>query len=255
MKIGLISDIHLSVGSLPLPQPDADVLVIAGDVARPAQAMEWAGASRIPTIYVVGNHEFYGSDLESTYARFKELAQGTNVRLLERSEWHHDGVRFLGCTLWSDYRLFDSPDSRRRGIDDAVRLMFDFSRIRVAPDFEETFTPAVSQLLFSQSVAWLDECFARPHSGPTVVVTHFAPTPASIAARFEKSTINASFVSDLTEKIGRWQPELWLHGHTHDSFDYRIGRTRVLCNARGYAKGGTTENARFDPAFVVDIAV
>jgi predicted phosphodiesterase len=254
MKIALISDIHLSVCPLPLPQPDADVLVIAGDVARPAQAMEWARSTRVPTAYVVGNHEFYGSDLSTTYARFRELAEGTNVRLLERSEWHHDGVRFLGCTLWSDYRLLDSPDARRRGIDDAVRLMFDFSRIRVAPDFEETFSPAVSQLLFSQSVAWLDECFARPHAGPTVVVTHFAPTPASIAPRFEKSTINASFVSDLTAKIERWQPELWLHGHTHDSFDYRIGRTRVLCNARGYSKNGATENARFDPAFVVEIA-
>lgn len=253
MKIGLVSDIHLSVGFMPLPETSADVLVIAGDVARPAQAIEWAKATRLPTLYIAGNHEFYGSDLSTTYARLAELCHGSNILLLERAEWIHQGVRFLGCTLWSDYRLFDSEEARAKGLSDATRYMYDFSAIKVAPDFEEKFTPAVSQLLFAQSVAWLDQCFARPHAGPTVVVTHFAPTPQSIAGRFKDSSINASFVSDLTGKIRGWQPELWLHGHTHDSFDYRIGCTRIVCNARGYAKDGRVENARFDPGFTIEI--
>lgn len=253
MKIALLSDIHLSVAFLPLPETRADVLVIAGDVGRPAPAMAWAKAARVPTLYVAGNHEFYGSDLATTYARLVELSEGTNIRVLERSEWHHGGVRFLGCTLWSDYRLFDSEEARTRGIGDAMKFMYDFTAIKVAPDFEEKFTPALSQLLFAQSVAWLEECFARPHVGPTVVVTHFAPTPQSISPRFKDSSVNASFVSDLTSRIERWQPELWLHGHTHDSFDYRVGRTRVVCNARGYAKDGRIENGRFDPAFTVEV--
>lgn len=253
MKIGLVSDLHLSVGFMPFPEISADVLVIAGDVARPSRAMEWAKATKHPTLYVAGNHEFYGSDLSTTYARLMQLAEGTNIRVLERSEWLYRDVRFLGCTLWSDYRLFDSEEARARGLSDATRLMYDFSSIKIAPDFEDTFSPALSQLLFAQSVAWLDECFERPHPGPTVVVTHFAPTPQSIATRFKDSSINASFVSDLTEKILNWQPDLWLHGHTHDSFDYRIGRTRIVCNARGYAKDGRAENARFDPWFTVEI--
>lgn len=253
MKIGLVSDVHLSVGYLPFPETSVDVLVIAGDIARPARAMEWARETKRPTLYVAGNHEFYGSDLSTTYARLVELSRDTNIRVLERTEWIYQGVRFLGCTLWSDYRLFDSEDARAKGLSDATRLMYDFSAIKVAPDFEELFTPALSQLLFAQSVAWLDDCFARPHPGPTVVVTHFAPTPRSIADRFKDSSINASFVSDLTDKILRWQPDFWLHGHTHDSFDYRVGRTRIVCNARGYAKDGRVENARFDPEFVVEI--
>lgn len=253
MKIALLSDVHLSVDFLPLPETAADVLVIAGDIARPGPAMEWVRSARIPALYVAGNHEFYGSDLETTYTRLRRLAEGTTIRLLERSEWHHLGVRFLGCTLWSDYRLFESESARAKGLDEAVKYIRDFSAIKVAPDFDETFTPALSQLLFAQSVAWLDECFSRPHPGATVVVTHFAPTPQSIAARFRESPINACFVSDLTEKIRAWQPDLWLHGHTHDSFDYRVGRTRIVCNARGYAKGGVNENASFDPGFMIEL--
>jgi hypothetical protein len=253
MKIALVSDVHLSVAFLPFPETDADVLVLAGDIARPAQALRWAGATRLPTLYVVGNHEFYGGDLVTTYHQLRRLAAGTNIHVLERSDWYYQNVRFLGCTLWSDYRLFGSEVARARGLNDATRLLYDFSLIKVAPDFDQTFSPAVSQLLFDQSVAWLDEQFARPHRGPTVVVTHFAPTPQSISARFEHSSINASFVSDLTDRIERWQPALWLHGHTHDSFDYRVGRTRVVCNARGYAKNDINENARFDTAFTVDL--
>ncbi|MBS0537353.1 MAG: metallophosphoesterase family protein [Proteobacteria bacterium] len=253
MKIALLSDIHLSVGPMALPAVAADVLVIAGDVGRPARAMEWAKAARVPTLYVAGNHEFYGSDLVTTHARLVELAEGSNVRVLERSEWHHGNVRFLGCTLWSDYRLLTEEEARARGIADALKFLYDFSAIRLAPGFEDKFTPAASQLLFDQSVAWLEECFARPHAGPTVVITHFAPTPQSISPRFKGSSINASFVSDLTDRIARWQPALWMHGHTHDSFDYRVGATRVVCNARGYVQDNRLENGRFDPAFIVEV--
>lgn len=132
-------------------------------------------------------------------------------------------------------------------------MLRDFSHIKLSPDFEERFTPAASQLLFLQSVAWLEECFARPHDGPTVVVTHFAPTQLSIHPRFADSPLNACFVSELEENIARWQPALWMHGHTHDSFDYRVGNTRMVCNPRGYSKEDINENPLFDPHFVVEL--
>lgn len=253
MKIALVSDVHLSVDALPFPESDADVLVLAGDIARPARAIEWAKHTKIPTLYVAGNHEFFGSDLVSTHELLVDLARGTPIRIMERSEWHLRGVRFLGCTLWSDYRLFDSFEDRDEAVSLASGLIRDFSHIRISPDFEDPFSPAVSQLLFLQSVAWLDECFARPHNGPTVVVTHFAPTTQSISPQFTGSPVNACFVSDLAPKIMQWQPELWLHGHTHDSFDYQVEKTRVVCNPRGYAKNGINENSKFNPDYVLDL--
>ena len=207
MKIALLSDLHLSVCPMAHPRTDADVVVLAGDLWRPAGAIAWARQFDKPTLYVAGNHEFYGSDLVTTMQQLRELAAGTPVRVLERDEWRHAGVRFLGCTLWSDYRLYASTGERDAALHQIVGEIYDFTRVRIAPDFEDRFTPAVSQCLFDSSVAWLESKFAEPHAGPTVVVTHFAPARGSIAARFAGSPLNACFVSDLEERIARWQPQ------------------------------------------------
>lgn len=253
MRIALLSDVHLSVNAIPFPQVEADIVVLAGDIARPAAAIEWARSCPAPIVYVAGNHEFYGSDLVSTYEHLNRLTHGTRIHVLERSEYVHEGVRFLGCTLWSDYRLFDKPEDRALGIEMATKLIRDFSHIKVSPDFPDLFTPAISQLVFLQTVAWLEECFSRDSHLTTVVVSHFAPTRSSISPAFANSPINSSFVSDLEARIKVWQPALWLHGHTHGSFDYRVGNTRVICNARGYAKGGINENPDFDEACVIEL--
>jgi predicted phosphodiesterase len=253
MRIALLSDIHLSVDPLPFPDVDADIVVLAGDISRPAAAMAWAKTCPTPIVYVAGNHEFYGSDLISTYEQLNRLSQGTQIHVLERSEYVHDGVRFLGCTLWSDYRLFEAAEDRAYGIDLATQLIRDFTHIKIAPDFPDLFSPAMSQHIFLQTVAWLEDCFANDSTTPTVVISHFAPTRLSISPLFESSPINASFVSDLEDRIKAWQPALWLHGHTHGSFDYRVGNTRVICNARGYAKNGINENPEFSSAYVIDL--
>jgi predicted phosphodiesterase len=255
MRIALLSDIHLSVNALPFPDVDADIVVLAGDISRPAAAIEWAKSCPVPVVYVAGNHEFYGSDLISTYAHLNRLSQGTQIHVLERSEYVHNGVRFLGCTLWSDYRLFDSAEDRAQGIELATKLIRDFTHIKISPDFPDLFSPAISQLVFLQTVAWLEDCFTRNRTIPTVVISHFAPTRLSISPLFGRSPINASFVSDLEDRIKDWQPALWLHGHTHGSFDYQVGKTRVICNARGYAKDGINENTQFNGSYVIDLAI
>ena len=255
MKIALMSDLHLSVLPMSAPNLDADVVVLAGDLHRPASAIDWARQfGDTPTLYVAGNHEFYGGDLVGTMQALRREAEGSAVRVLENDVWFHKGARFLGCTLWSDYRLFDSAEQREQGLQQASAMVRDFARIRVTPDFDDLFTPAVSQLLFDRSVAWLERQFATPHAGPTVVITHFAPARGSIAPRFLGSALNACFVSDLETHIERWQPELWLHGHVHHSCDYHLGRTRVLANPRGYAPKGEVENKTFDATLVIDLA-
>ena len=220
---------------------------------RLRSAIAWARQFVRPTLFVAGNHEFYGSDLQTTLATLRSEAAGSAVHVLEHDAWHHGPVRFLGCTLWSDHRLHATEEARAEGERHAMAFVRDFSRIAVTPAAPDTLTPAIAQRLCDDAVAWLEARFAEPHAGPTVVVTHFAPSRLSIHPRFAGSPINACFVSDLAARIERWQPRLWLHGHTHDSFDYRIGATRVVCNPRGYAPDGIAENAHFDPTLVLDL--
>lgn len=252
MKIHLLSDLHLSVQGMPAPEAQADLVVLAGDLARPAAAMAWARALDRPAVFVAGNHEFYGSDLETTQAELQGLAQGSAVQVLERRAWVHQGVRFLGCTLWSDHRLFEDAGEGELALKMAVERVRDFSRIRVAPE-GPLFTPEDARRLFDDSVAWLEAQFALPHPGPTVVVTHFAPSRQSIHPRFAGSPMNGCFVSNLEANVARWQPALWLHGHVHDSFDYRIGATRVVANPRGYVPDGKIENEAFVPDLVLEV--
>ena len=187
MKIALLSDLHLSVQPLDLPQTNADVVVLAGDLQRPAQGMAWARQFSQPTLYVAGNHEFYGSDLVSTMASLRTEAQGSQVRVLERDEWRHGGVRFLACTLWSDYRLFDSPEQRDEGLQKAQEFVRDFSRIGLTPDFPDRFTPAVSQMLLTSLSPGWKHALANPSMAPRswsrTLRPHRAALRRSLSAR------------------------------------------------------------------------
>jgi predicted phosphodiesterase len=253
VKLGVLSDLHLSLGALAIPHNDADVAVLAGDIARPKEAIAWARELRKPVLYVPGNHEFYGSSLTATVAELRRSSMGTNVRVLDDDEALINGVRFLGSTLWTDFMLFGEGEGRARAMGAGHRFMRDFTRIRVRDDSEALFTPEDSAALFREHARWLAAKLATPHAGPTVVVTHHAPSRGSIHPRFEGSPLNACFVSDAEHLLDGDRVQLWIHGHTHDSFDYVVNGTRVVCNPRGYAKDGVNENPRFDAAFRVAV--
>lgn len=114
-------------------------------------------------------------------------------------------------------------------------------------------TLSLSQPTTPQNAPWLEQLFAVSHDGPTVAITRFAPTRGSIAAQFAGSPLKACFVSNLEGHIRRWRPALWLHGHVHDSFDYRIGNTRVFANPRGCAPNRVVERKAFDPSLVIEV--
>ena len=253
MKLNILSDLHLGVAGMERPVNDADVVVLAGDISRPRLAIDWALALEKPVLYVPGNHEFYGGSIDGTLAELRRLAGGTQVQVLDDDEVVVDGVRFLGTTLWSDFELFADPPQRAAARGEAVRLVRDFSRIRRCESAPDAFTPQASADLFRRHSAWLAGRLKQPHAGPTVVITHHAPSRQSIHPRFAGSLLNACFVSDAEYLMGADRVGLWIHGHTHDSFDYRVDGTRVVCNPRGYSRDGVNENPAFDPGFIVEV--
>jgi predicted phosphodiesterase len=253
MKLQILSDLHLGAADLRLGPTDAELYILAGDIARPARACAWAQQLDKPVIYVAGNHEFYGGELRGTVDEFRARCAGTNVHFLEQDSVEIGGVRFLGATLWTDFMLYGQGSLREQAMAEAARLVWDFKKIAIGPQAERLLTPRDFEALFHAAQAWLEARLSESFAGATVVVTHFAPSPKSIHARFAGSLLNPCFVSDAEHLMGRDRVSLWIHGHTHDSFDYTVHGTRVVCNPRGYEKQGVIENQAFDRSLVVEV--
>jgi Icc-related predicted phosphoesterase len=257
VKLWIISDLHLEFGDHFEPViPDADVCVVAGDVMQGCgNAIRWLDrmvAPAMPVVFVAGNHEFYqDSVMEGLEWARVHAAECPRVHFLENGEAVIGGVRFLGCTLWTDYAL-DGSDRQERAwaMANAEGRLNDHRVIawRMLPRYE-AFTPLKALDLHERSREWLRRKLAESFDGATVVVTHHAPHPQSVNPRWKGSSLNPAFGSDLSELIEQYRPALWVHGHMHDSADYRVGDTRILCNPKGYHN----ENPRFDPTLVVEV--
>lgn len=243
MRIHILSDLHNELSPF-VPQPvAADVVVLAGDIDVRAHGVEWARrAFSGPVLYVPGNHEYYGGHLETTLCLMRAQAD-RRVRVLDCDELVLHGVRFLGVTAWTDYAATGERDQAREV---AHQRMMDFRQIRCAAQARPV-EPADFEALAGRAHDWLRTRLARPFPGPTVVITHHAPSRRSIDGHPHAGTpFDAAFVNSWDELLGS-QVQLWIHGHTHYPVDYQVGGTRVISNPRGYAHEGLA----FDPACVV----
>lgn len=262
MKLWILSDLHIEScqWDLPFPAPEHDVLIAAGDIHDPASdGVSWLyeGATGKPIIYVPGNHEWYAHkgwfSVEGETQRAKDLAAELGVHFLMDEAITIDGVRFLGASLWTDFELFGD---REYHMFLAAKNVSDHHVIY--PDYtSDPLSPAQSREWDLASRAWLES--ELPKKGDwdrTVVVTHHLPHPRSIAPRWITNAITPAFCSDLSDLVESCGAALWVHGHTHDSFDYVAGSTRVICNPKGYGPrrpGAPIENQHFDPSLVVTI--
>jgi hypothetical protein len=176
-------------------------------------------------------------------------ARHLGVHLLDRDALILGGARFLGTTLWTDYALYGSaPADLDRAMADAAVEMNDFRMIKWA-EGEPLNPPLVRELHVTQT-QWLAQRLAEPFSGPTVVVTHHLPHRQSIHPKYEGTRFNPCFASDLDHLV-RPPVALWIHGHTHESIDYVVNGTRVVCNPRGYMP--REPNPSFDAVGAVEL--
>jgi predicted phosphodiesterase len=251
MRLQVLSDLHLESGSPPPPAADADVVVLAGDIHVGAAGLEWAQKQFVgkPVVYVLGNHEFYHHSIPELTEELKRKSNGGDVRVLENDAVEIDGFTFLGCTLWTDYRVWPDEDAAMLL---AGERMNDHYVIEMRRQ-KRLFRPWDAVKLFERSVAWLHQELPKHDPARTIVVTHHAPSRLSIPPFHLGSPLNAAFVSDLDEIIADSRVALWVHGHTHENVDYRIARTRVLSNQGGYAARPGKVLPGFDPGLVVEI--
>lgn len=238
-RILVMSDLHLEFAPMDVNVPaGTDVIILAGDIGHGSAAIEFARKQlpkRLPVIVVAGNHEFYGSSIEIVFAELRAAAGNMpNVRFLELEETFIDigdvVVRFLGAVLWTDFEL-RGADKRDVDMTYAAGAINDFRFIKYRG---RTMTPQDTVEFHRDARAWLEEKLEQRHDGPTVVTTHHSPSGLSEQPRYAGGLLTAAFHSNLNSVIERFQPDLWVHGHSHHSVDYQIGRTRVFSNQRGY---------------------
>lgn len=275
MKIQLLSDLHLEVHPqfVPEPAPDADLLVLAGDIGsyqndsqvtgdnfgleRFSPLPQW-GSWPTPVVFVPGNHEYDMQDFDAAHDRLRRTCDRLGLLWLERETLVLDRVRFVGTTLWSD---FDALADHEQCTDLTRRLRLRQKAFRAANFYlaktgtTRAGTPWLAEPMREQALvcrAWLEDALARPFDGPTVAITHFAPSLRSADPRYGLAPGTAGFCNALDHLLPR--ATLWLHGHLHAPSDYTVQgqqadgtpwQCRVVANPLGYAR--KNEQAFFRP--------
>lgn len=278
MKIQILSDLHLEFLGIDIDSDgvDSDVVVLAGDIHPGSDGIEWAARTwqGKPVIYVPGNHEYYGQVYQELRRSMREVAaQHDNIRLLDQDACVIDGVLFVGCTLWTDFRYFQ-PESQRRRMEamyTARRCMNDFRLIRFVGERgnHTKFRPEHSASICEQELAYIqfllhmDSASLAARFGvdqvrARVVVTHHLPCTQSAQPRFRSDILMPCFASRFENTVSL--ADLWIHGHTHHSFDYRLeasdgkAATRVVCNPRGYCNvQNEPENRSFNQNLMISV--
>jgi len=255
------------------PAAGADVLVLAGDIgsyqagsALQAQGDADFGLQRFspkhgwptPVLFVPGNHEYDGMDFDEAHARLRESCERLGIAWLEREVTTLSGVRFVGTTLWTDFDAlgplagqalpdpasdkfpahFSHPNSQYtrqlKAREKAFRAAnYYLRKTGTSRAGEPWLAPQVrEQALVCQT--WLQHALATPFNGPTVVVTHFAPSLRSSDTRYGLVPGTAGFCNALDHLLP--SAKVWLHGHLHCPSDYEHAGCRVVANPRGYDK-------------------
>ena len=247
MKIHILSDLHLEFQPFDLPETDADILILAGDTATGKKGIEWIMSLSlpIPVIYIMGNHEYYRSAYPKLLHNLKEISAGSNVHVLENDVFQIDNIRFLGCTLWTDFKLYEKPVMAEFT---AQFTMNDYRLIRKSPAYSK-FHTSNTITAFRESRFWLNEQL-QIQTGKTIVITHHAPSARSIPEEYKNDDLNPAFASNLEDIILKYSPDLWIHGHIHAPASYNIGKTQIVCNPRGYPHENFTG---FNPEMTMEL--
>jgi hypothetical protein len=262
MKVKVVSDLHLECCEHGHGVPDlgdGEVLILGGDILCARHFKKNGALNRIYSdflnkcvqnfdhvLYIAGNHEAYGYNYEGTWDVLKEhFPKG--IHLMENSVVKIQDWVFIGSTFWTDFRNENALEMM-----EAAQCMNDYKTIRITSKYRK-MNPDDTLRFHKQSKQFLLDQLEQFKNQKIWVMTHHGPSYQSVHEKFKSTGIaNGAYVSDLDGLI--WDhPEIrvWSHGHTHNSFDYQINTTRVVCNPRGYYP--TEENLDFDPNFTITL--
>ena len=277
MRIQVLSDLHLERYPDFMPQAAnaVDVLVLAGDIGSYQAGSRLTGedfglarfAPRLSggqwprVLYVPGNHEYDGLDFDTTRLRLRQTCEALGIDWLDQQVIQIGPVRFVGSTLWADFEALAQAEPtetrRHRALEKAYRAANFYLHKNTTLRAGQPVLAEGIRALAIDCQRWLRAALAQPFDGPTVVVTHFAPSLLSSDPRYGLTPGTAGFCNALDELLP--QARLWIHGHLHCPVDYVSSalpggpaqHCRVVANPRGYHHKG--EQAQFREGFVVEL--
>ena len=232
MKIQIVSDLHNEFGKFKFNFSGIDLLILAGDIDIGLNGFYWVSeiVKEIPVIYVLGNHEYYKNSYPKLLYKLQDISLNSNIHILENKSIEINGVTFHGTTLWTNFELFGNPKTTGY---ECQQRMNDYKLIRLDPSYSK-LRSIDTHIMHYKSLMWLKESVTKSTTKKNVVITHHAPSIKSIAPKFKEDVLSAAFASNLENYIIETQPDVWIHGHVHEPYDYHIGKTRVICNPKGY---------------------
>ena len=206
-----------------------DALIIAGNLSREAPT-SWppllrriAGQMPRGHIYILpGPRDYHGHVIDHEH-EMAAAAETGGATFVQKSEITLMGVRFLICTLWTDFEVARDRDASVFAAWQSAREYYEV--LRGAP-VRERLHPRDTLAIHLDHKAWLEERLAAPFEGETIVVTHHAPVPGALGGPIRP--IDAALASDLTDMIARYQPAAWAFGATRRPYRGRIGRTEIV---------------------------
>jgi predicted phosphodiesterase len=224
MNILIMSDLHLDCDedkglafANSLSSENIDVLILAGDISCGENipiTLKYFCQKFNKVIYVHGNHEYYGAARKHIISwTFDALAENSNLIWLNNDIVEVDGVRFIGSTLWFQTSAQDYLTS------------YNYNDFIFIPSFEDW--------IFSESIA-SREFLQKNVSYNDIIISHFLPTKKSLYGKYKLNYLNNYYINDLEDLILDRQPKMWVHGHTHQSSNYFLNKTKIICNPKGH---------------------
>ena len=265
MKVRVCSDLHLECCEHGHGVPDlgeGDVLILGGDILCARHFKKNGPLHKVyddflqkcvknfdEVLYIQGNHESYSFHYDTTFNVLKEHLP-KSIHLMENSVVKIKDIVFLGATLWTDFRNENPLEMM-----EASRFLNDYKTIRIGSNYRK-LRPEDTLEFHKKSKQFLLDTLPMFENQKVWVLSHHAPSYQSISTKYRMETTNGSYASDFDDLIlSHPQIKYFSHGHTHESFDYRIEECRVICNPRGYYNSYNNSglNLNFNPNFEIEI--
>ena len=193
-----------------------DVVLNAGDFSNVFNPDFILGMESIrniaPYVKVMGNHDFYQNWIS------RPSDWGVSETLIQ------DKFLVVSASLWTNY------------FDESPKEMGEYKFLN-DQNYIKDWNAHKALAVFKEQFAEIKRIVSQNWDKKIILLTHHGVSKKSISPRFANGPLNGSFVNDLDDWIlQNQQIVLCVHGHVHQSFDYKIGETRIVCHPRGYPR-------------------